>query len=466
MKNILKTFLIVFGAVLFFSACTKTKELPYYKSGIAPVLVSDVTAYAPMPADSDNTVLKLSWSNPGYATDSSTIKYLIQIDTSTDFSHAYVREITGVDSTSFIAKDFNSILLGFGLNFGETYNVSIRIVSSYANNNDQKISNTITIQATPYVVPAKVLPPQSGTLFLVGSATAGGWDNPVPVPAQAFTKIDSLTYQGTFYLASGQQYLMLPVNGSWDEKYAVEDNTVPNLSAGGDFGYYSNANPTSFNSNFPAPAVSGFYTIWVDFQHGKFTVTSVKTFSLLYVPGGYQGWNPSVAPTLASVNSDGNYEGYVNVSASTTDFGFKLNTQPDWNGTNYGDGGSGMLSSTGGNLIFPGPGYYKINANTNDNTWSLTSTTWSLIGSFAASGWSNDVDMTYDNGSNSWSATITTAAGDVFKFRANHDWGLNYGDKNADGSLEQDGDNISITPGTHTIKLYLGSSGFYTYKIQ
>ena len=65
-----------------------------------------------------------------------------------------------------------------------------------------------------------------------------------------------------------------------------------------------------------------------------------------------------------------------------------------------------------------------------------------------------------------WKGTITLADGDEFKFRSNHDWGLNYGDKGADGSLEENGDNLKgYSAGTYDIFLYLGSSGFYTYKV-
>jgi hypothetical protein len=178
------------------------------------VLSADANSFAPAPSDSDNVALTFSWTNPQYATDSSTVKYIIQVDSSgKDFSNAQSRTVTGALSSAFTAKEFNNMLLALGFNFGITYSVDVRLISSYANNNDQKISNLLTIQVTPYVVPAKVLPPQMGTLFLVGSASAGSWGNPVPLPAQQFTKIDSLTYQGTFYLKGGNEYLMLPVNG-------------------------------------------------------------------------------------------------------------------------------------------------------------------------------------------------------------------------------------------------------------
>ena len=88
--------------------------------------------------------------------------------------------------------------------------MDVRVVSSYANNNEQLNSNTLTISVTPYVVPPKVPPPITKQLFLVGSATPGGWANPVPIPTQQFEEIDSVDYGGVFNMIGGQQYLLLP----------------------------------------------------------------------------------------------------------------------------------------------------------------------------------------------------------------------------------------------------------------
>ena len=466
MKNILNTLLLVLCTAAIFTACKKADKLPFYATGDAPVLSASVTSVAPAPADSNSTVLSLTWTDPKYATDSASVKYVVQIDSANkNFSSPYTKEITAALGTSFIAKDLNEVLVGFGFDFGVSYAVDVRVISSYGNNNDQKVSNTITLQATPYVVPPKVQIPANRTLYLVGAATAGGWGNPVPVPAQKFMMIDTVTYEGTFYLSGGGQYLMLPENGSWDQKYAVDDNTVAGLSDGGEFGYYSNTNNTIYNDNFPGPASSGMYKIRVDFQNGKFTVEAIKLFSFLRVAGDYQGWNPGTAPALASPNADGVYEGYVNVPSGGS-YEFKLTSQPDWGGTNYGDGGSGTLSTSGGNLMFPGAGYYKINANTNDNTWSVTATTWGIVGSLTGWGGNSDIALNYDAGSNSFiSGPVVVSGNEEFKFRANSDWGINLGDAGADGSVEQDGANIPISAGTYTITLYLSNAGYYTYKI-
>ena len=80
-----------------------------------------------------------------------------------NFSNAVSIVLTNKASYSFVAKDLNAILLSFGFKYNTAYKVDIRIVSSYANNNDQIASNVLTLTMTPYVVPPKVTPPASKT---------------------------------------------------------------------------------------------------------------------------------------------------------------------------------------------------------------------------------------------------------------------------------------------------------------
>ena len=104
-------------AVLGFTACQKADDLPLYKSGVAPVLSASTTAVAPPASDSLKPVITFSWSDPAYATDTAKVKYIIEIDsTGRNFSKAVSKVIIGTKSTTFLAKDFNSILLGFGFN--------------------------------------------------------------------------------------------------------------------------------------------------------------------------------------------------------------------------------------------------------------------------------------------------------------------------------------------------------------
>jgi starch-binding outer membrane protein SusE/F len=294
-QNISKLFLVGLSLLLVIMACTKVSNT-FYANGQNSALTGSSTTIAPTPADSLSQVLTLNWTDPMYATDKSTEKYTIQFDSSgRNFSKAVNIVVSGVLTDTFIAKQINNIALSFGFSYNVAYNMDVRVVSSYANNNEQLPSNTLTISVTPYVVPPKVQPPITKQLYLVGSATQGGWSNPVPVPMQQFEEIDSVNYGGVFKLIGGQQYLMLPANGDWTNKYAVADNTISGLNKGGVFGY-------NYSANFPGPDSSGLYKIMVNFQAGTFTVTpytQVLPDSLFLVgsaTGG--GWsNPVPVPS-------------------------------------------------------------------------------------------------------------------------------------------------------------------------
>ena len=192
----------------------------------------------------------------------------------------------------------------------------------------------------------------------------------------------------------------------------------------------------------------------------------------VYVPGGYQAesgytgnWSPDKAPFLASLASNDKYEGFVYFNATSA---FKITSQPNWDGPNYGAGaGSGTISATGGDIATPPVGYYKLNVNTSDLTYSLLKTEWSIIGSVSAPfDWSSDLDMTYNQATKVWTVTANLKAGE-FKFRANHAWTLAYGSILAPGKLDQtDGNNIKIAAdGNYTITLDFSVPPIYRYSI-
>jgi len=312
MKKLLAIFLIFIAAASFFAACDKAETLPLYSSGTAPVLTTSSTNVAPPPADSNNTALTLSWTYPNHATDSANIKYTIEIDTTgKNFAKANTIVVQGKLSRTFIAKELNNILLARGYAFNVPVDMDVRVISSYANNNERLISNTLKIKMTPYKIPPKIALPASGKLFIVGNATAGGdatgWNNPVPVPTQEFSRLDETTWAGIFQLNKDKSYLILPVNGSWAEKYGGTGSANNSNNVDGD-------NFKLGGSDLKAPGTTGMYKIVFDFQQGKFTVTpygGTLATDLFIVgnatPGGdASGWNnpvPVPSQQFTRVNS-------------------------------------------------------------------------------------------------------------------------------------------------------------------
>ncbi|WP_046743230.1 SusE domain-containing protein [Kordia zhangzhouensis] len=187
------------------------------------------------------------------------------------------------------------------------------------------------------------------------------------------------------------------------------------------------------------------------------------------VPGNHQGWDPATAPRLAASGfGASDYEGYVWLE---TEYKF---VAPDdtgnfaWGNTDWGDDGSfsGILTEDGEVNVPATPGYYLVQVDTENLTYSATQySNWGLIGSATPTGWDSDNDMTYDPATQTFSITLNLTA-DEIKFRANDDWGWNYGDTGADGSLENGGDNIAVpAAGNYTVVLDLSNPREYTYTL-
>jgi hypothetical protein len=174
-------------------------------------------------------------------------------------------------------------------------------------------------------------------------------------------------------------------------------------------------------------------------------------YPVLFVPGSYQGWNPGDSSTLiTSVKGNDRYEGYFWFPANTE---YKYTQGPSW-GTFWGDNNhDGNLQLNGANLAVTDAGYYKLNVDLAALKHWCLKTDWGVVGTATSGGWITDIDLTYEANTKLWTVTANLTAG-VLKFRANHGWDLNYGDDNADGTLDEGGSNIVVgTAGNYTIML-------------
>lgn len=173
--------------------------------------------------------------------------------------------------------------------------------------------------------------------------------------------------------------------------------------------------------------------------------------SWIYVPGGYQGWNPATADSLISVTGNGVYVGVINFPENN--FGFKITTAKNWD-INFGDGGSGTISATGGDFQAPASETMLLTMDLNTNTWTIEPTAiWGMIGDAVPnSNWNVDADMKFINdGTGNWVANLTLNTGE-FKFRRNHDWGTNLG--GSAGVMTLGGENLKVTePGAYTVTM-------------
>ena len=564
MKNIYK---LLFATLFLtaFAACKKVAPLPFYGNGVASVITSSATDITPAPSDSNKVVVTFSWTNPKYATDSSTQKFILEIDSSgRNFSKEITSVVSGKPGISFTGQQLNDILAAFGFAPGQTFSFDIRVTSSYGNNNEQLKSNVLSVKITSYLVPITLTPSSSSalvlqvnnatntaisfnwnaspfgtnntinyalqvdtvggnfanpqvikygtaltsgitvndlnslaiaagviggstknvefrivsylgtsyattmvysnavtisittftpippTLYIVGDATPGGWNNPVPLPAQQFTRIDAVTYGIVINLTAGKSYLFLPKNGDWSHKYGGASATGGALLA-------DNAVP---GSNTPAPATSGIYQIVINFQTGTYTVTPFTATipSNLYIVGDATagGWaNPVPTPSQQFTQIDAVTFGLI-VDLTAGKGYLLLPLNGDWA---HKFGGSTDGTAAGGGTLLadgavpgsntPAPatsGTYQIIVNFQTGTYKVTPYTGVLpvptnlfiVGDATPGGWNNPVptpaqQFTRVNLTDFQLTVNLSSTGSYLFLPVNGDWAHKYGGSSATG---------------------------------
>ena len=276
MKNSSKFLLPFFTVIIVLLSCKKDEHKIFYEGGTVPALSASKSGTIPLSfANKDLEAVKLSWTNPDYkfttGNSSQDVAYLLEIDTTNSNFTNPGRKAISISKDLFLTMtqgELNDYLLNqLVLKPAIPHNIEIRVTSRLVNNTIPLVSNVLKFIATPYAIPPKVAPPTTGKLYLVGNATPGGWNNPVPVPSQEFTVISPTSFQLTVAMTGGNSYLFLPLNGDWGVKFGgIGANNT------------NNVNEDDFRiggGDLLAPAQSGNYKIEVDFQRGKFKLTKL-----------------------------------------------------------------------------------------------------------------------------------------------------------------------------------------------
>src|ERR1022692_1853173 len=138
MKNISKILSIVMLIAIAFTSCQKLAPETIYPTGFPPILKVSSTAITPAPSDSNKVVVQFTWSNPQYATNPATQKFILEIDsTGRNFAKEMTSTVSGSLGISFTGGQLNTLLANFGFAPGQTFTFDIRVTSSYGNNNEQ-----------------------------------------------------------------------------------------------------------------------------------------------------------------------------------------------------------------------------------------------------------------------------------------------------------------------------------------
>ena len=164
-------------------------------------------------------------------------------------------------------------------------------------------------------------------------------------------------------------------------------------------------------------------------------------YEYIYGIGNGTDWN-RVCP-LRMANGDGIYNGYIYIDGA---FKFR-HDENAWGAPEWGIGeGAGTIAEGGKDIAeVTEAGYYAITVNLSTMRYELGTkiTTIGIIGGFPGNDWASDVaKLEYNKTTGAWEGTCEIPAGVEFKFRANDDWGINWGGT-AD-ALTQDGANLTV----------------------
>ncbi|MDP4149157.1 MAG: SusE domain-containing protein [Bacteroidota bacterium] len=284
MKRLIRTFLLIAApGLLLLASCKKDEAKVYFTGGTAPVLKASLSDSIPLPStDTTATAVTFTWTNPNYqfntGVSSMNVTYYIQFDTTPSFnsSHYAAVSISPDLSKTFTVAELNALFSnGMLLKADQKHTVLVRVesfIQPYTSASALAaplFSSVMTFSVTPFSPPPAVPPPSSGTLFLIGDATPESpqWDNSPNLASQQFTKVSSTEFKITIALTGGKSYLFIPVdNGDWSHKYggSTDGTTAPGALL---------VDGKVPGANTPAPGASGTYTIDVNFQTGKYTVT-------------------------------------------------------------------------------------------------------------------------------------------------------------------------------------------------
>lgn len=202
---------------------------------------------------------------------------------------------------------------------------------------------------------------------------------------------------------------------------------------------------------------AGTYKITMDLNGNTYTM---EEYSWGIVGSAYNDWGG--AGPDAKFYYDYTTDTFK-VGVKLLDGAMKVRFNNDW-GTNFGDTGADGTLDDGGDDIVVTAGHYLITIDLNANTYTAVATDVPGIVGSAYNDWGGagpDFSLT-EISAGLYVGDIVTLLDGAFKFRMNNDWGVNYGDTGADGTIDEGGDDIVATAGLYRVVLNTAEG---TYKL-
>ncbi len=423
MKIFKKVYILLAIIFVAFSSCTEEELVVLNPSAVLEPSASDEEIILTQEMEGTD-VLTISWPEPDYGFSASPT-YIIYLDNAEgDFVEPIAINVAGSLSKILKSEELNKHLINLGFEPGVEAALKIKVQSKLTTSKSLT-SEILSVNVTAYTSFFDL----STTWGVVGS----GYNNWGAFP------------DGPFFTTKVQNELVAYVN-LIDGKIKFRENN----DWGNNFG----------DTGADGTLENGGDDITVTAGPKKITFNPVaKTYAIVnyswgIVGSAYNDWG-NAGPDFPFTYDDATdqWRAVVNL----IDGKFKIRKNNDW-GLSYGDTGADGTLESGGSDIEITAGKYQITFNENDLTIVIESipNIWGLVGS-AYNDWGNDgPDARFDRdwrNDGVWILKNVTLLDGKFKFRDSNDWGLNYGDTNADFMLESAGTDIESVAGIYTITL-------------
>jgi hypothetical protein len=383
--------------------------------------------------NNDALAVTFGWNDP--ILDSSLpidIEYILEAALpNTDFAKTIeAGKVKNMNSISLTNAQLNTIAIQAGIPLDTAGDISFRIRSIITDAASgsilERIATPITINVTTYLTVLDL----STTWGIVGSA-ANNWGATPDLPFFKTEVAGVLTAYVTLFAGE----FKFRENNDWGNNYGSDSSTGGAITSGG-------GNITT---------TGGSYKIVLDLNNFTY---SIESFSLGIVGGAYNNWGATPDFMLEYDQYSDVFRGIVTL----IDGEMKFRMNNDW-GTNYGDNGAdGTLEDGSANIVVTA-GIYIATVDLKDLTYSLEKIdhVWGLVGG-AYNNWGATADAQFKRDwskpfNDVWILKDVTLIDGEYKFRANNDWGTNFGDNGGDGVLENGGANLATSAGTYSFVL-------------
>ncbi|MBH1959213.1 MAG: SusE domain-containing protein [Flavobacteriia bacterium] len=359
MKNIVVNKLLLAVIMIFGLMSCEDRDIITIENQSAPI-VMDLSAENLLLDQNfpQNPALTVSWERATFTVPVE-VKYHVEISSTASFADPYLLAQTAqsVTNVSFTTQEMNEAAKRIGLVPFESQKMYFRVTSYLGDNDMQQQSKITSINITPYLASPTY---DFVDLYLIGDATAGGWDNLATnfnlMPLLKTADGSKYTFTGLFK-AGG--FKMIKEKGSWVAQYGL----------GAAAGQLS----TDGGSGDIKVLTEGYYKLTVDTSALTYTFEPVTapttTYTSVSIIGSVNGnWDTDTQLTQSTF--DPHVWTKPGVSLSAGEFKFRANNAWD---TSWGTNSEffGTATINGANIPLSAEWTYDVYFNDATGAYTL-----------------------------------------------------------------------------------------------